>query len=134
MATVPETEAWQRGPLPGFDPLVMPIVHTIVQVQEDIERLANDVPAEHVWARPGGAASVGFHVRHAAGALDRLFTYARGEALDDEQRAFGKREGDAGEPPVSLHTVAAESRLLLERGLDQLRTTQPLSLLDARKV
>jgi hypothetical protein len=133
MAT-PETEAWQRGPLPGFDPLVMPIVHTIVQVQEDIERLANDVPAEHVWARPGGAASVGFHVRHAAGALDRLFTYARGEALDDEQRAFAKREGEAGEPPVSLRAVAAESRVLLERGLDQLRGTQPLSLLDGRKV
>jgi hypothetical protein len=133
MAT-PDTEAWQRGPLPGFDPLVMPIVHTIVQVQEDIDRLANDVPAEHVWARPGGAASIGFHVRHAAGALDRLFTYARGAALDDEQRAFAKREADAGEPPVSLRAVVAESRLLLDRGLDQLRATQSLSLLDGRKV
>lgn len=129
-----QPEAWQRGPLPGFDPLVMPIVHTIVQVQEDLDRLATEVPAEHVWQRPGGAASIGFHVRHAAGALDRLFSYARGEALTDAQRAFAKGEGDAGDPPTSLPSAVAEVRLLLERGLEQLRQTPALSLLDGRKV
>src|SRR5687768_3769763 len=84
---VPQTEAWQRGPVAGFDPLLMPIVHTLIQVREDLERLAATVPPDHVWQRPGGAASIGFHVRHTAGALDRLFTYARGEALSDAQRA-----------------------------------------------
>ncbi len=127
-------EAWQRGPLPGFDPLLMPVVHSLVQVQEDLERLAAEVPPEHVWQRPGGAASIGFHVRHAAGAIDRLFTYARGEALSETQRAFAKLEGEGGEPPASLPAVVAESRLLIERGFEQLRGTTGLSLLDERKV
>jgi len=127
-------EAWQRGPLPGFDPLVMPVVHALVQVQEDLQQLAAEVPPEHVWLRPGGAASIGFHVRHAGGAVDRLFTYARAEALSEAQRAFAKGEGEAGEPAATLAAVVAESRLLLERGLDQLRSTAGLSLLDERKV
>src|SRR5688572_25545376 len=96
------TEAWQRGPLPGFDPLLMPVVHALVQVQEDFDRLAGEVPPEHVWQRPGGAASIGFHARHAAGALDRLLTYAKGEALSDAQRAFAKGEGEPGDPQATL--------------------------------
>jgi hypothetical protein len=127
-------EAWQRGPLPGFDPLLMPVVHALVQVQEDLERLAAEVPQEHVWQRPGGAASIGFHVRHAAGAIDRLFTYARGEALSETQRAFARQEGEGGEPAASLPAVVAGSRQLIERGFDQLRATPGLTLLDERKV
>lgn len=128
------TEAWQRGPLPGFDPLVMPVVHALVQVQEDLDRLAAEVPAGHVWQRPGGAASIGFHARHAAGALDRLLTYARGEQLSDAQKAFARGEGEPGDPPATLAAVVAESRLLIEKAFEQLRATPALSLLDDRKI
>ena len=128
------TEAWQRGPLPGFDPLLMPVVHALIQVQEDLDRLAGAVPPEHVWLRPGGAASIGFHARHAAGALDRLFTYARGETLDDEQRALARAEGEPGEPAASLDAVVAQCRQLIDRALAQLRATPATSLLDGRKV
>jgi hypothetical protein len=128
------TEAWQRGPLPGFDPLLMPVVHALVQVQEDLDRLASEVPPEHVWLRPGGAASIGFHARHAAGALDRLLTYAKGEALTDPQRAFAKREGEPGDPPATLAAVVDEARLLIEKAFEQLRATKGLSLLDDRKI
>lgn len=129
-----ETEAWQRGPVEGFDPLLMPIVHALVQVREDLQRLAAQVPADLVWQRPGGAASIGFHVRHTAGALDRLFTYARGESLTDEQRAAAREEGNGGDPPASLAAVLAEVEPILDRALAQLRTTPRESLLDDRKV
>jgi hypothetical protein len=134
MTAVPQTEAWQRGPVPGFDPLLMPIVHTLIQVREDFERLALSVPAEHVWQRPGGAASIGFHVRHAGGALDRLFTYARGETLSDAQRGAARDEGAPGDPPSSLTDVVAGVGVLIDRALDQLRGTSKDMLLDGRKV
>lgn len=134
MPSVPQTEAWQRGPVPGFDPLLMPIVHTLIQVSEDLGGLARSVPAGHVWQRPGGAASIGFHVRHAGGALDRLFTYARGEALSDAQRAAAREEGEAGDPPASLPDVVAAVGLLIDRALDQLRGTSRERLLEERKV
>lgn len=132
MATT--TEAWQRGPLPGFEPLLMPVVHALVQVQEDLDRLALEVPPGHVWQRPGGAASIGFHARHAAGALDRLLTYARGEQLSDAQKAFARAEGEAGEPPATLASVVGEARLLIEKAFEQLRATPALTLLDDRKI
>ena len=49
-------------------------VRSIVQTlaEEDLARLEQTVPADHVWVRPGGAASIGFHLRHTGGALDRL--------------------------------------------------------------
>ena len=54
-----QSEPWLRGPVEGFEPLLMPIVHTLMQVREDLENLVASVPAEHVWQRLGGAASIG---------------------------------------------------------------------------
>jgi len=129
-----QTEAWQRGPVPGFEPLLMPVVHALIQAREDLERLVPTVPPDRVWRRPGGAASIGFHVRHAGGALDRLFTYARGESLSDAQRAALKAEGEPGDPPASLASVVAEVNRIIDAALNQLRQTPRESLLEDRKV
>ena len=134
MHASPQTEAWQRGPVEGFDPLLMPVVHALTQVREDLQRLAVAVPAERLWLRPGGAASIGFHLRHVGGALDRLFTYARGETLTDAQRAAARDEGNPGEPPASLPQVVKEVEGILDRAMDQLRNTPSDSLLEPRKV
>jgi hypothetical protein len=129
-----QTEAWQRGPLPGFEPFLMPVVHALIQVREDLERLAGSVPVDQLWQRPGGAASIGFHVCHTGGALDRLFTYARGEALSDAQRAALRAEGEAGDPPMTLPALVAEVGRIIDGALDQLRATPAGSLLEERKV
>ena len=134
MSAAPQTEVWQRGPVPGFDPLLMPVVHALLQVREDLTRLAAEVPAEYVWLRPGGAASIGFHVRHTGGALDRLFTYARGETISDVQRTALLEEGDAGDPPASLASLVTGVDEIIDRALAQLASTPKESLLDARKL
>ena len=128
------TEVWQRGPVPGFEPLLMPAVHALIQAREDLERLAAHVPVDHVWQRPGDAASIGFHVRHVGGALDRLFTYARGESLSDAQRAAVKAEGIAGDPPEAMAALVADVDRIIDRAFDQLRSTSAASLLEERKV
>jgi hypothetical protein len=130
----PQTEAWQRGPVPGFEPLLMPVVHSLIQVREDLERLASTVPADQVWQRPGGAASIGFHIRHTGGALDRLFTYARGETLSDGQRAALLAEGEPGDPPGSLAALVGEVGRIIDQALEQVRSTAQVSLLEERKV
>ena len=133
MATA-HTEAWQRGPVPGFEPLLMPVVHSLIQAREDLERLIATVPLEHVWRRPGGAASIGFHVRHTGGALDRLFTYARGETLSDAQRAALDAEAAPGDPPAPLPALVADVDRIIAAAFDQLRATPRSALLDDRKV
>ena len=127
-------EVWLRGSVAGYDPFLMPVVHALIQVQEDVEGLAGVVPSEHLWTTPGGAASVGFHVRHLGGALDRLFTYARGEALTDDQKQFVRREGVPGEPPATIHELIAEMNRTIERAMAQLRALTRDDLLQPRAV
>ena len=132
--STPQPEVWQRGPVEGFEPLVMPVVHAFVQVQEDLRALAGAVAAAHVWARPGGAASIAFHVRHIAGATDRLLTYARGETLNDEQKAAMRGEGDDAEPLPDLSAMVEATVASLDRALVQVKNTTSADLLVDRKL
>lgn len=129
-----QPEPWLRGPVEGFEPLLMPVVHALMQVREELENLVASVPAEHVWQCPGGAASIGFHVRHLGGALERLLTYARGEALSASQRAQARQEGDPGDPALSLSAVAEDAYTAIDRALDQLRATSAEELLVPKRV
>ena len=123
-----------RGPIAGIDPMLMPVAHALVQAREDLQRLAPAVPAEQVWVRPGGAASIGFHVKHLGGALDRLFTYARDERLSDAQKVALRSEGEPGTPPASLVDLVNEVSAQIDRALDQLRRTSRDQLLEHRGI
>jgi uncharacterized damage-inducible protein DinB len=90
------TEAWLSGPIPEIDPLLLPAGHALVQARTDILDAASTLGAVQLWARPGGAASVAFHLAHIAGSIDRLLTYARGDQLDDAQRAAAEDERAVG--------------------------------------
>jgi hypothetical protein len=77
---------------------------------------------------------VGFHVRHATGSLDRLFTYARGESLSAEQRTFLANEAEPGASPPSAVVLVEDFERQVERALAQLRATAASTLLEARGV
>src|SRR5262245_50301107 len=119
MSVPQEAEAWQRGPVPGFDPLLMPVVHALIQAQEDLLQLVSAVPAAPLQQRPGVAAPIPCRVSHTGGAVDRLFTYARGEPLSDEQRAAGGAEGKPADPPAALTDLVAGVNRTIERAFDQ---------------
>jgi len=126
-------EAWLSGPIDGVTPYLMPVAHALVQVGHDLEPAA-ELAGDELWARPGGAASIGFHLKHVAGVLDRLLTYARSEALSDAQIQAARREGQPGEPPADAATLVRDAHAAIERALAQVRATQPGSLLEPREV
>jgi hypothetical protein len=132
--TQSKPEVWLRGAVDGYEPLLMPVVHSLLQAREEVEQLAATVPPQHVWLTPGGAASVGFHVRHLGAALDRLFTYSRDESLTEEQKAASRVEEAPGEPPESLEQLVAGMNAHIERALAQLRTLTAAQLLEPRAV
>jgi hypothetical protein len=132
MSNLPEV--WLRGPVAEIPPLLQPVAHALLQAVEDVRKAVEPLTTAHLWAKPGGAASVGFHVRHAAGSLDRLFTYARGEALSSDQRAYLAAESDPGSPPAGSGALAHLLEREVERALEQLRATPEATLRDARGV
>ena len=89
------TEWWQRGPIEGVPAVLQPIAHILLQVRESVGEMVAGLTEEEWNRRPAGVASAAFHVRHMAGVIDRLFTYARGSALSPEQFAALQAEGGA---------------------------------------
>src|SRR5918993_1405389 len=86
-------EVWLRGPLPGINSYLQPVAHALLQARYEVSELLQHFPQTLLWQKPAGLASVGFHLQHMAGVLDRLLTYARGEALTAEQLQYLKSEG-----------------------------------------
>jgi len=104
------TEWWQRGPIEGIPGVLQPVAHILLQVRESVGELVADLTPAQWNARPAGVASAAFHVRHIAGVIDRLFTYARGEVLSAEQFAAMRSEGDdlsAADVNAVLGTLSA---------------------------
>ena len=134
MSNTQPREAWQCGPVDGVPPLLMPVAHALMQAREEAERALTGLTLDQIWHRPAGAASVGFHVRHLGGALDRLFTYARGEQLSNEQRRRVPAEGVAGVPPASASDLLADLDSILEHAFAQVRATAESTLLDLRGI
>jgi uncharacterized damage-inducible protein DinB len=134
-AALPDArEAWQRGPWPGVPPLLQPVAHALLQAGEDARRAAANLPDEALWSRPAGVASVGFHLRHIAGVLDRLFTYARGEGLTEVQLRYLAAEGEPGAPPATAAALLDALDHAIARAIDQLRATDERTLADARAI
>jgi hypothetical protein len=132
MPTKPEV--WMRGPVPDVPALLQPVAHSLLQCNEEVEALVPTLSAEQIWARPSRAASIGFHIRHAAGSLDRLFTYARGEQLSSEQRAALATEGEIDLAPDAGAKLLTQFAVGVERALAQLRATDEKTLLDFRGI
>lgn len=129
-----EPEAWQRGPIDGVPPLLMPAAHAFTQVREELAGVIAGLDEARLWARPGGAASVGFHLRHIASATGRLLAYARGESLTPEQlRAAGDEQAPPG-PGESAAALLDAAREALGRALAELRATDASTLLEPRTV
>ncbi|MCB2379244.1 DinB family protein [Hymenobacter sp. BT635] len=127
-------EVWLRGPLPGVPPLLQPVAHALLQAREEIQAQLADFPAALLWQRPAGVASVGFHLQHLTGVLDRLLTYARAEALTPEQLAALAVEGHSPHPGCTAAELVQAFAAQVERALAQLRHTDEATLREARGV
>jgi hypothetical protein len=126
-------EAWLRGPVDGVIPELQPVAHSLIQALEDLERIVPMVPVESLWKAPGGAASPGFHLHHLAGSTDRLLSYARGDALDGEQKRRLAAEKEP-HPEKSAEDLLNEVRQTFSQVLEHLRTVTSGELDEDRSV
>lgn len=122
-------EVWLRGSLEGVPPLLQPVGHALLQAREEVTSAMSGFPGEFLWDRPSGVASVGFHLQHLAGVLDRLFTYARNLPLTPEQLAFLQNEGNPPDAACSAGQLVQRFSDQVEQALKQLRGTSEQILL-----
>src|SRR3954471_24950590 len=131
--TTPKTEWWQRGPVDGVPAMLQPVAHILLQVRESVLEMVPGLMETEWNARPASIASAAFHVRHIVGVIDRLFTYARGEALTPEQFESLRSEGDqlvAADIPIVLAALCAR----VDSAIAELRQIDPATLGEFRAV
>jgi len=112
----------------------MPAAHALLQVLEEVERETAHLSADDLWRPAGDAAAIGFHLRHIAGSTDRLFTYARGETLNEAQRSALAAEKSPGNPPANATMLLDALRKTIDDALAQLRRTPVSALKEPRTV
>ncbi|RDV11073.1 DinB family protein [Pontibacter diazotrophicus] len=134
MAQTDKREVWLRGPLQDMPPLLQPVAHALLQAREEVEALMQEYPATLLWERPAGVASVGFHLQHLTGVLDRLFSYARGQALTQEQLDALATEGKCPEAECRVQDMVQMFSKQVDKALEQLRNTDAQKLLEPRGV
>ncbi len=132
MAGDDQREFWQRGPVENIPGLLQPVAHALLQARKEVTEFMPDFPPTLLWEKPAGVASPGFHLQHLTGVLDRLFTYARGGTLTDEQFAYLRQEGKPVD--ASTNELVNVFYLQVEKALAQLSNTAAHSLEEPRWV
>lgn len=133
MDKVSNLEVWQRGPVDGVPSLLQPVAHALLQAVEDVEKEANTFPLELLWEKPGGVASVGFHLKHIRGVVDRLFTYARGEMLSETQTQELREESSSGDVD-SVHVLVEKFKIRVTTAIEELKTIDVNILTERRGI
>jgi len=124
-------EVWMRGPIAGIPDLLQPVAHALLQAEEDIVKYTAQLSSEQLWARPCGNASIGFHLLHIRGVIDRMFTYAADKSLSAEQFDYLQQEGIV-DAELSVATLAENLHLQIEQALQRLSAIDPKTLTEER--
>jgi uncharacterized damage-inducible protein DinB len=126
-------EYWMRGPIGQVPLLLQPVAHCLLQARQEIHESMQEFPETLLWERPLGLASPGFHLQHIIGFLDRLFTYARNQPLNQKQLKWLAEEGKKKDDlPLGLLLAALDEQV--DASLRQLMESDPNQLLDWRGV
>jgi hypothetical protein len=124
-------EPWLRGPIPGVDPLIAPILYAFEQAREDIAQHTEGLTTGQLWETPFGFGSVGFHIRHSGRSADRLITYLEGRPLSAPQLVALDTEKDPG---ASREDLLAELEDAFRRVEQVVRGIDPQTLREPRGV
>jgi hypothetical protein len=126
----PRPEPWLRGTLGEISAVPRAVLHALELAEEDLQKWCGPLTNEQLNARPGGLAPVAFHLRHIAGSIDRLLSYAEGRPLGGEQLAFLKSELEPGATRAevfglldrTLKLATSRVRALATQNLEAART------------
>ena len=132
----PETqplEVWMRGPIAGLIPLLQPVAHAILQAREEVNHMMIDFPNELIWERPNDIASVAFHLQHLSGVLDRLFTYANNQILNEDQLELLALESDSTQF-LTVKGLLTRFNNQVNKALTQLKNIEEKTLLEPRGI
>lgn len=127
----PYTEPWLRGTHTDVPVVARAVLYSFELAADDAARWTEGMTDLEIHAQPSGLMSVGSQLRHIAGSVDRLLTYAEGQQLSDEQLRALKGEQSGTETREQL---LEEMDAALDRAAERVRTLASDDLDTERRV
>lgn len=129
--TVPYTEPWLRGTHTDVPVVARAVLHALELAGDDLTKWTEGLTDLEIHAQPFGLKSVTSQLKHIAGSIDRLLTYAEGRQLSDQQLSALQVE-ESGEE--SLQELLADMRSALGKAADRVRALATADLNTERRV
>lgn len=127
----PYIEPWMRGTHGEVPAAGRAVLHALELAMDDLTKWTAGLTDTEVHARPFGLNSVAFQLRHIAGSVDRILTYAEGSQLSHQQLASLKGEKSGDEP---LATLLAGVQATLAAAAERIRALAAADLETPRAV
>ncbi len=127
----PYTEPWLRGTHTDISPAARAVLHALELAGDDARRWTEGLSDLEIHAQPFGLLSVASQIRHIAGSIDRLITYAEGHQLSEQQLSAMKAEQSGAETREELLARLESS---LDGARDRVRALSGADLNAERRV
>ena len=88
----PYTEPWLRGSHTDVPAAGRAVLHALELALDDLTKWTAGLTDAEIHSEPFGLTPIAFQLRHIAGSVDRILTYAEGNQLSSEQLAVLKAE------------------------------------------
>lgn len=128
------TEPWLRGTHTDVPAAGRAVLHALELALDDLTKWTAGLTDAEVHAQPLSLPSIAFLLRHIAGSVDRILTYAEGGQLSAEQLAALKAEKDDEGKQETLAELLSEVERSLSAAADRIRVLAPADLDTPRAV
>ena len=128
-----KTEVWLTGPIDGVPPVLQPVAHALLQANDEIHTMLKEFPQNKLWEQPAEVASVGFHLQHIPGVLDRLFGYAKGLPISNAQLKYLSEEG-LEDSSIKKEMLLEKLSMKINQSVEYLKSVDPSAILQERTV
>ncbi len=130
-ASVPYIEPWLSGTHTDVPAAGRAVLHAIELALDDLRKWTDGLTDAEIHSSPLGLTPIAFQLRHIAGSVDRILTYAEGNQLSNEQLASLKAEGSGNE---SLADLLAAVQASLANAASRIRAIAAADLETPRAV
>lgn len=130
----PYTEPWLRGTHTDVPAAGRAVLHALDLALDDLRKWTADLTEAEVHAQPLGLPSVAFLLRHIAGSVDRILTYAEGGQLSEAQLASLSSEKNKEGKQETLSELLAKAEARLNQAADRVRALAAADLNTPRSV
>jgi uncharacterized damage-inducible protein DinB len=121
-------EYWLKGSVDGIPAVLQPAAHALLQTRVEARTYTRSLDENLLWKMPNGRASVGFHLQHITGVIDRMLTYAHQEQFD-----YLDQEGNPN-PNILLDDLLLNLENKIDEALLHLRAIDSESVTSFRSV